>query len=210
MKTNHLKSLCVLLAAISLALSVGAVHASQPIVIGCPLATAFLYGWDAERGVTLAVEEINAAGGSSFPEFGGGMEYGTAGYVFAKLIGVPALFTVVLTVLISPIFVLVYRRRLGAWMGKSSGSSAGERELPQNDTVHTIVLDELAQRAPGKHKQASSALSAQADAQIQRTARAYVIAGVAHAVVLTVAFTLRHQSVISVMSLATAFVVLSL
>jgi hypothetical protein len=38
--------------------------------------------------VTLAVEEINAAGGSS-PEFGGGMEFGTAGFVFAKLIGFP-------------------------------------------------------------------------------------------------------------------------
>ena len=33
------------------------------IVIGCPLSTAFLYGWDAERAITLAVEEINAAGG---------------------------------------------------------------------------------------------------------------------------------------------------
>ena len=37
--------------------------AQQPIVIGCPLSTAFLYGWDAERGVTLAIEEINAQGG---------------------------------------------------------------------------------------------------------------------------------------------------
>jgi branched-chain amino acid transport system substrate-binding protein len=35
----------------------------KPIVIGCPLSTAFLYGWDAERAITLAVEEINAAGG---------------------------------------------------------------------------------------------------------------------------------------------------
>ena len=63
MKTNRLKSLIVLLMIISMALSAGAVQAAQPIVIGCPLATAFLYGWDAERGVTLAVEEINAAGG---------------------------------------------------------------------------------------------------------------------------------------------------
>jgi len=63
MKTNRLKSLIVLLMTLSLALSAGVVHAAQPIVIGCPLATAFLYGWDAERGVTLAVEEINAAGG---------------------------------------------------------------------------------------------------------------------------------------------------
>jgi branched-chain amino acid transport system substrate-binding protein len=36
---------------------------AQPIVLGAPLATAFLYGWDAERGMRLAVEEINAAGG---------------------------------------------------------------------------------------------------------------------------------------------------
>ena len=63
MKTNFLKSLIVLLMTISLALFAGVVQAARPIVIGCPLATAFLYGWDAERGVTLAVEEINAAGG---------------------------------------------------------------------------------------------------------------------------------------------------
>jgi len=40
-----------------------AAAAEKPIVIGAPLATAFLYGWDAERGIRLAVEEINAAGG---------------------------------------------------------------------------------------------------------------------------------------------------
>jgi branched-chain amino acid transport system substrate-binding protein len=37
--------------------------AGKPIVIGAPLATAFLYGWDAERAIRLAVEEINARGG---------------------------------------------------------------------------------------------------------------------------------------------------
>ncbi|MGB9629106.1 MAG: ABC transporter substrate-binding protein [Thermodesulfobacteriota bacterium] len=35
----------------------------KPIIIGSPLATAFLYGWDAERAIKLAVEEINAKGG---------------------------------------------------------------------------------------------------------------------------------------------------
>jgi branched-chain amino acid transport system substrate-binding protein len=35
----------------------------EPIVLGAPLSTAFLYGWDAERAMTLAIEEINAAGG---------------------------------------------------------------------------------------------------------------------------------------------------
>ena len=33
------------------------------IKLGAPLSTAYLYGWDAERGIRLAVEEINAAGG---------------------------------------------------------------------------------------------------------------------------------------------------
>ncbi len=37
--------------------------AEKPIVIGAPLATAFLYGWDAERAIRLAVDEINAKGG---------------------------------------------------------------------------------------------------------------------------------------------------
>ncbi len=37
--------------------------ADKPIVLGAPLSTAFLYGWAAERGIKLAVDEINAAGG---------------------------------------------------------------------------------------------------------------------------------------------------
>ena len=37
--------------------------ADKPIVIGAPLATAFLYGWDAERAMKLAADEINAKGG---------------------------------------------------------------------------------------------------------------------------------------------------
>ena len=39
------------------------VRAENPILVGCPLSTAFLYGWDAQRGATLAIEEINAEGG---------------------------------------------------------------------------------------------------------------------------------------------------
>jgi branched-chain amino acid transport system substrate-binding protein len=41
----------------------GANDATRPIVIGAPLATQYLYGWGAERGMQLAVEEINANGG---------------------------------------------------------------------------------------------------------------------------------------------------
>jgi len=49
--------------AVMVMLGVGPALAENPITIGCPLSTAFVYGWDAERGITLAVEEINAAGG---------------------------------------------------------------------------------------------------------------------------------------------------
>ncbi len=43
----------------------GTTHAfaEKPIILGAPLSTAYLYGWDAERGMKLAVGEINAAGG---------------------------------------------------------------------------------------------------------------------------------------------------
>jgi len=56
-------SLLLALAAV-LVVPVAQVRAAEaPIVLGCPLSTAFLYGWGAERGFILAVEEINAAGG---------------------------------------------------------------------------------------------------------------------------------------------------
>lgn len=58
-------SLIVLFVFLLAVFSGSAALAAEPIVIGCPLSTAFLYGWDAERGVKLAVEEINADGGVS-------------------------------------------------------------------------------------------------------------------------------------------------
>lgn len=62
MKAKGIKIGVILFAAVLLLLPGGAL-AAEPIVIGSPLATAFVYGWDAERGITLAIEEINAAGG---------------------------------------------------------------------------------------------------------------------------------------------------
>jgi len=53
----------ILFLAVFLFLPANMALAENPIVIGAPLSTAFLYGWDAERGMTLAIEEINAAGG---------------------------------------------------------------------------------------------------------------------------------------------------
>jgi branched-chain amino acid transport system substrate-binding protein len=55
--------LWVLLAMFLVAIPGGQAWAEKPIVLGCPLSSAFLYGWDAERGIKLAVEEINAQGG---------------------------------------------------------------------------------------------------------------------------------------------------
>ncbi|MBW1819016.1 MAG: ABC transporter substrate-binding protein [Deltaproteobacteria bacterium] len=63
MKKNSFCVLAILAAALLAILPAGMAMAEKPIVIGCPLSTSFLYGWDAERGITLAVEEINAAGG---------------------------------------------------------------------------------------------------------------------------------------------------
>ena len=54
----------VVLLAVTMVMIPGSrVTAAEPITLGCPLPTAFLYGWDAERAITLAVEEINAKGG---------------------------------------------------------------------------------------------------------------------------------------------------
>ena len=62
MKTKSFFILVILFASL-IALPAGLALAAKPIVLGAPLSTAFLYGWDAERALTLAVEEINAAGG---------------------------------------------------------------------------------------------------------------------------------------------------
>jgi len=53
----------VLVAVVALICLGAPAFADKPILIGCPLATAFLYGWDAERAIKLAVDEINSAGG---------------------------------------------------------------------------------------------------------------------------------------------------
>jgi len=63
MKIKELRSLVVLLVAFFMILPAGPAAAEKPIVIGAPLSTAFLYGWAAERGMKLAVDEINAKGG---------------------------------------------------------------------------------------------------------------------------------------------------
>jgi len=62
MKTKIFTILFLLSAAL-VTLPFSSAVAAEPITIGCPLSTAFLYGWDAERGVKLAVEEINQQGG---------------------------------------------------------------------------------------------------------------------------------------------------
>ena len=55
--------LCLLAGVFLFVFGFHAKAAEKPIVLGAPLSTAFLYGWDAERAIKLAVEEINAKGG---------------------------------------------------------------------------------------------------------------------------------------------------
>ena len=63
MKSKYTQMVMTLLTAVLLMLPVLPAQAEDPVVLGCPLSTAFLYGWDAERGIKLAVDEINAKGG---------------------------------------------------------------------------------------------------------------------------------------------------
>jgi branched-chain amino acid transport system substrate-binding protein len=63
MKGNATRGLFVICITLVLMLSANPVLAEKPIVIGSPLSTAYLYGWDAERAIKLAISEINAAGG---------------------------------------------------------------------------------------------------------------------------------------------------
>lgn len=63
MIAKNMKVLMIFLLAVFLILPVNKALAEKPIVIGAPLSTSFVYGWDAWRAMTLAIEEINAAGG---------------------------------------------------------------------------------------------------------------------------------------------------
>jgi branched-chain amino acid transport system substrate-binding protein len=63
MKRIRLSVWCFLFVMAGMALWCGPAGAQKPIVLGAPLSSAYLYGWDAERGIRLAVDEINAAGG---------------------------------------------------------------------------------------------------------------------------------------------------
>ena len=63
MKERYFLVFVVLLAVVLFIFPANRALAEKPIILGCPLSTAFLYGWDAERGFKLAVEEINAKGG---------------------------------------------------------------------------------------------------------------------------------------------------
>ncbi|MBU2552660.1 MAG: ABC transporter substrate-binding protein [Proteobacteria bacterium] len=58
--------LVVILSAVFMLVCIGlAAQAADPIVLGAPLSTGYLHGWDAEKGIKLAVDEINQAGGVS-------------------------------------------------------------------------------------------------------------------------------------------------
>ncbi len=63
MKARYFKFFIIVAAVVFVVGFHNSALAKKPIVIGCPLSTAYLYGWDAERGVKLAVDEINAKGG---------------------------------------------------------------------------------------------------------------------------------------------------
>jgi branched-chain amino acid transport system substrate-binding protein len=63
MKGKSTVGVLMVLIAVLLILPAKIALAEEPIIIGSPLATSYLYGWDAERAIKLAISEINAAGG---------------------------------------------------------------------------------------------------------------------------------------------------
>ena len=63
MKGKTIRRFIIFLFVVLLILPVKIALAETPIIIGSPLSTAFLYGWDAERAINLAVAQINASGG---------------------------------------------------------------------------------------------------------------------------------------------------
>ena len=63
MKGKAIRRFIIFLFAVLLILPVKIALAETPIIIGSPLSTAYLYGWDAERAINLAVAQINASGG---------------------------------------------------------------------------------------------------------------------------------------------------
>ena len=63
MKARYFRIIIVVAAIFFVAGFHSSALAKKSIVIGSPLSTAYLYGWAAERGIKLAVEEINAKGG---------------------------------------------------------------------------------------------------------------------------------------------------
>jgi branched-chain amino acid transport system substrate-binding protein len=65
MKRIRFNAWFVVLASLAVFLWSGAALAQKPIILGAPLSMAYLYGWTAERGIRLAVDEINADGGVS-------------------------------------------------------------------------------------------------------------------------------------------------
>ncbi|HEX9145988.1 MAG TPA: ABC transporter substrate-binding protein [Candidatus Binatia bacterium] len=62
-KSSRILSMATLLVILSFNANGFPQQKPQPIVIGAPLSTQYLYGWDAQRAMLLAVEEINAKGG---------------------------------------------------------------------------------------------------------------------------------------------------
>jgi branched-chain amino acid transport system substrate-binding protein len=62
-RTYTVATLLVTALIVSLGTSAFPQQKAQPIVIGAPLSTQYLYGWDAQRAMLLAVEEVNAKGG---------------------------------------------------------------------------------------------------------------------------------------------------
>ena len=62
-RKNFFMGIVILVVTLMFAMPGPQASAADPIVLGLPLSLNYHYGWVAEKGITLAVEEINAKGG---------------------------------------------------------------------------------------------------------------------------------------------------
>ena len=135
--------------------------------------------------------------------------------LWAELIAVPALFTILLAALLSPIALWLYRRRVSAWMAAAAGADS---RWPRGDVASappavqapTVTWTSLSPPQKISSAGALGPLFATAKAALWRTTATYIIAGLANAIFLTLLFYFAFSASASGTALEAAFAVFTL
>jgi len=127
-----------------------------------------------------------------------------------NLLVVPVVLTLVLTVVVSPLLLLRYRRRVRTWMDVGSGDAdARWSEAPSNEYALPVSITfQQLDRATGGEAATPAAEVARLSAR--GAALSYAAAGLVHAFVLTLFFLAAHADIASVHAIAVAWLVFCL